>query len=111
MDVTDDDFQQKVLSAVGLILVDFWAPWCEPCQGMSKQLDRLDEDITIVKVNVDECPTTKMACGVGALPTLVLFHNGQEKARLVGLQGLSTISQMIREVRPTSWDRISNEND
>lgn len=109
MDVADDDFQQKVLQSSGFLLVDFWAPWCEPCQVMDKQLARLEEDIIIAKVNVDECPTIKMACGVGALPTLVLFYNGHEKARLVGLQSLGTISRAIREVRPTSWDRISDD--
>ena len=109
MDVTDDDFQQKVLTTSGLILVDFWAPWCEPCQVMAKLLDRLDEDVTIVKVNVDECPTTKIACGVGALPTLAFFNNGQEKARLVGLQSLDTINQTIRDVRPSSWDRLNED--
>jgi thioredoxin 1 len=81
-------FHQTIAS--GVTLVDFWAPWCGPCQMQIPILGKVAEMIgnraTIAKVNVDESPAPAAEYGVRGIPTLILFKNGKEIQRFVGVQ-------------------------
>jgi thioredoxin 1 len=85
--VTDANFQVEVLESETPVLVDFWAPWCGPCRMVSPILEQIDaerEDVRVVKLNIDENMQTPMEYGVLAIPTMVLFRNGAEAARIQG---------------------------
>jgi thioredoxin 1 len=86
-EVTDNNFAAEVLEANQPVLVDFWAPWCGPCRIIAPHLEELDaerEDLTVVKMNVDENPQTAAKYGIMSIPTLILFKNGEVAKQVVG---------------------------
>jgi len=86
-EVTDNNFAAEVLEAGQPVLVDFWAPWCGPCRIIAPHLEELDnerEDMSVVKMNVDENPQTAAKYGIMSIPTLILFKNGEVAKQVVG---------------------------
>ncbi len=88
MQVTDSTFKQEVLDGKGVVLVDFWAPWCGPCRMVGPIVDKLAEKYadkaTIVKVNVDENPYTASQFRVMSIPTMMIFRDGELVDQWVG---------------------------
>jgi thioredoxin 1 len=86
--VTDQTFSADVLKAEGPVLVDFWAEWCGPCKMIAPLLDELadeyDGKVKVGKVNVDEQQALAAEYGVRAIPTLLVFQNGQVADQIVG---------------------------
>jgi thioredoxin 1 len=86
--LTDQIFATQIKK--GVTLVDFWAPWCMPCKMMAPVLNELAEDeshsATIAKLNVDENQRTASQYGVRGIPTSILFKNGKEVNRFVGVK-------------------------
>lgn len=86
-EVTDNNFQAEVLEAEGAVLVDFWAPWCGPCRIVAPHLEELNgerDDLTVVKLNVDDNPQTAAQYNVMSIPTLLLFKHGQVAHQIIG---------------------------
>ena len=79
--VSDDTFEAEVLKSSTPVVVDFWAEWCGPCRQIAPALDaigkELDGKVKIVKLNIDENPRTPGTYNVRAIPTLILFKNGE----------------------------------
>ena len=99
--VTDKDFAREVLESDRPVLVDFWAEWCVPCHMVSPVVEEISRDhaelLKAVKMNVDDNPDTARTYGVMSIPTLIVFKNGEEKARVVGARGKEAI---LREIEP-----------
>ena len=85
--VSDTNFQAEVLENEQPVLVDFWAPWCGPCRMVAPALEQIAserDDLRIVKLNTDENQQTAVQYQVLAIPTMILFKNGQEVKRIQG---------------------------
>ncbi|HXF56634.1 MAG TPA: thioredoxin [Actinomycetota bacterium] len=99
--VNDQDFDAQVLRADRPVLVDFWAEWCVPCHVISPIVEQIArenaERLKAVKLNVDHNPDAALRYNVRSIPTLILFKDGEEKARVVGVRSKDAI---LRELEP-----------
>jgi thioredoxin 1 len=97
--VTDDTFQQDVISADKPVLVDFWAEWCGPCRMIAPALEEisneLGERVTVAKLNIDDNPDAPAKYGVRGIPTMILFKNGQPAATKVGAAPKSALQSWL----------------
>jgi thioredoxin 1 len=96
--LNDIDFDTLVLEAKGPVLVDFTAAWCGPCKLQSTILEQLVETergVAIAAVDVDESPELAARYGIRGMPTLVLFEDGREKARRVGVTKQAAIRALL----------------
>ena len=96
---TDSGFETDVLQASQPVLVDFWAPWCTPCRQIAPMIDQLAVEnagsVIVGKMNIDDNPATPQTYGVEAIPTLLLFKNGQVAQRFVGSQPKARLQSAI----------------
>mgnify|MGYP003591094553 FL=1 len=97
--VTDGTFESSVLKSSLPVLVDFWAPWCGPCRAIGPVIDELATEfegkISIFKMNVDENPGTPGRYNIRAIPTLILFKNGQVVEQVTGAVSKSNLKDLI----------------
>ncbi len=91
----EDNFLDEV--GKGLTLVDFYADWCGPCQMLGKVLESLDLGCDILKVNVDQFMELSMTYGVMNIPTLILFKDGNEVDKLIGLHNKEDLINFIKK--------------
>ena len=96
--VTDTTFNEE--TDKGLVLIDFWATWCGPCRMQAPILDQLSEEydedeLRIVKMDVDENPQTPQQFGIMSIPTLLLKTDGQVVEKAVGVHSKEQLRQMI----------------
>lgn len=96
---TDQSFSSEISD--GLVLVDFWAPWCGPCKMIAPVLEELDAEMSdtvkIVKVDVDVNQETASNFGIMSIPTLVLFKDGQPVDKVVGFNPKEALVNLVKK--------------
>ncbi|MBE4908200.1 thioredoxin [Cytobacillus suaedae] len=97
--VTDQNFNTE--TSEGLVLADFWAPWCGPCKMIAPVLEELDsemgEKVKIVKIDVDENQETAGKFGVMSIPTLLVMKNGEVVDKVVGFQPKDALAELLNK--------------
>ena len=97
--VTDDDFEDEVLKSDGIVVVDFWAPWCGPCHQMAPALEAFAETnaskVKVFKLDVDDSPKTQEKYGVRTVPTVIFFKNGEPIESSAGAMSESTLQSKL----------------
>lgn len=99
---TDNNFEKEVLKSEVPVLVDFWAPWCRPCNMLSPTIESISkslEGVKVGKVNVDENRQLAQKYGIGSIPTLVFFKNGEPVETHVGILSEAAISQKLNNLK------------
>lgn len=97
--VSDASFEQEVIQSKEPVLVDFWAEWCGPCKMIAPILEEVAAEyagkVKVCKVNVDDNPETPAKFGIRGIPTLILFAEGQEKAKQVGAVSKNQLREFV----------------
>jgi thioredoxin len=99
--LTDQTFDEEIMSSDSPVLVDFWAEWCGPCKMIAPTLEEISKDfagrLKVAKLNVDDAQSTAQRFEVMSIPTLILFKDGEVKLRIVGAKGKG---QLLQEIDP-----------
>ena len=99
-EITKSNFEKEVANSKEPVLIDFWAPWCMPCKIIAPAVEELAKDlkgkVNVFKTNVDDNPELATELSILNIPTLLLFKNGKEVSRMVGVNSKEAISAKIK---------------
>jgi thioredoxin 1 len=98
-EINEGNFSQEVLLSEKVVLVDFWAPWCNPCKMLSPVINELatlyDEKVKVCKVNTDENTSLSAKFQITSIPCLILFKNGEILQKIIGFRSKNDIKTII----------------
>ncbi len=98
LEITSNNFEKEVINSDKRVLVDFWAEWCGPCRMLGPVIEKLAEertDVKIGKLNVDAEQELAQRYSVMTIPTVIVFENGKELSRSVGLVSKEKLEEML----------------
>ena len=96
--ITKENFEEKVMNASGKVLLDFWAPWCGPCQMIAPVVEEIAaerEDVTVGKINVDDEVQLAVQFGVASIPTLLVMEGGKVVNKAIGYRPKADIEKLL----------------
>ena len=97
--LTEQNYDEALLAAEGLVMVDFWAEWCGPCRAVAPVLEELaeasDGEVTLLKVNVDENPGLAARYEIRSIPTILFVKDGEVVDRVVGAVPKATLEKLV----------------
>lgn len=100
--IENNQINKEVIENEGLVIIDFFAEWCGPCQMLTPVLSEIDkeyEEINIYKVNVEENQETTMRYEINSVPTMIFFKNGEEVERTVGLITKTELEEIVNNLK------------
>ena len=100
--LTEENFEDEVLRDPGLIVIDFWAEWCQPCKMMAPIFDELNKEedkVKFCKINVDEQPNLASMFGIDSIPTLAVVQDRHTLAGMVGVHEKADIKAMLEQCK------------
>jgi len=101
INVTDSDFEEKVLNAEGPVLIDYWAEWCGPCKMIAPLINELANEyegkLTVAKMDIDSNRQTPMAYSIRGIPTMMIFKDGNVQATKVGAVSKGMLTSFVEE--------------
>lgn len=99
--LTDQNFETEVLKNEGVVLVDFWAPWCGPCLAMGPVIEELAKElegkVKVGKINVDENSKTAQDFAIMSIPALKIFKGGKVVQEFVGMQAKEVLKEAVEK--------------
>ncbi len=99
---TDATFEETVIKSDVPVMVDFWAPWCGPCQMVGPILEQLANEYAgrakVVKINVDEETKVAGSMGIRSIPTILIYSNGEIKKQIVGAKPKQELAKLLDDV-------------
>ncbi len=102
LEFTDDNFETEVLQSDRPVLVDFWAEWCAPCRMLAPTIDELANEFAVAlkvgKVNTDTSAEVAAQFGISAIPTVILFRDGEIVKKFVGMKTKRDLKSAIEEI-------------
>jgi len=102
IEFNDSNFEEQVLKSEKPVLVDFWAPWCGPCQAMGPIIEELaktyDGKVKVGKMNVDENQTTAEKYAVMSIPNIKIFKKGEAIKEFVGMQSIEVLKEELNKI-------------
>lgn len=111
LEVTEATFEAEVLQSDKVVLIDFYADWCTPCKILSPLVEEFaneNDDVKVVKINVDNAEDLSMEYRIYSIPTLVAIKNGEEINRVVGVVDKATIASLVETSTDVSDDEITS---
>ncbi|MCJ7543980.1 MAG: thioredoxin [Phycisphaerae bacterium] len=102
IELTDQNFEEEIVTAKGVAMVDFWAEWCMPCKMLAPTIEDLAKEyagrVKVGKLDTDAARDTAMKFGISAIPTVFLFKDGKVVKKLIGLQTKKVFTEAIDEL-------------
>ncbi len=102
IELSDASFDETVHNATEPVLVDFWAPWCGPCRMLAPIIEQIADEFAgkakVCKLNTDDARDTAVEFSISAIPTVILFKDGQVQKKWVGLTSKKDISEAINKL-------------
>ncbi|MEF8847264.1 MAG: thioredoxin [Candidatus Paceibacterota bacterium] len=98
--VSDQNFEEEVLNADKLVLVDFWADWCKPCEMIAPIVEKLDDnldELKVAKLDVDDNQKTASKYGINGIPSLLLFEDGEKIEKFVGVKPYEELEEAVKQ--------------